>query len=394
MANEWTVFDSDAANAQAVTAFNVYSNGNLTCALQGSIEHLWKFTQSVDGATSGLLQFSFTVVAGPTNGTISLGVINSLGCADVVLGGDNNGFGYTSSGVTYYQGGYGPTWATYTVGDTVTFYVQISKTGVSRLWSQVNTGAYQGSGAGANPGTGTAGVDISAICPAATRLYPVVMAGSASTTVTANFGGSAFPNATPSGFTPGWPVSNSLSSWGSFATNGYGQAFQSITGPTYLEASQYVCTASGPVVSITVPFLGAVSNVVAGVFADAGGYPGALIATSEAFASSGAGEATATISGWTGVSGTRYWIALYTSGTGATVNTVGVTNTALVAVPSQTTASFWYAGQDVEVAVSNTYPTVVSTYPNGAAQNAFRVPLLFNLPGGGGSLVAGNVRWF
>lgn len=151
------------------------SNGNLTASNSTAGADT---TFAAIGKTSGKWYFEVTV---SSSSALALGVANGSQTTSQYPGQTANAIGYGYNGLIYYNGGTPHTYSTYTSGDvigiaydagagTVTFY----KNGVS-----------QGSPTATLTGT----------------IYPVVGSlGSASYTVTANFGASPFIYTPPSGY--------------------------------------------------------------------------------------------------------------------------------------------------------------------------------------------------
>lgn len=102
---------------------------------------------------------------------------------------------YWRSGGVYINGSGTPvaTLATYTSGDIIDVAVNLD---ARLVWFRKNGGNWNGSGT-ANPATGVEGLDISAVTG---NIYPSAILYSINSQVTANFGGSAYTHAAPSGF--------------------------------------------------------------------------------------------------------------------------------------------------------------------------------------------------
>jgi len=117
------------------------------------------------------------------------------------------------SGNIYYNGSVqGIAIGAVSAGDTVEVAVDL---GNKRIWARKNhlgaLGNWNGT-VGADPATNTSGFDISSLFTSAAAFPTVSFGPTTTTSMTANFGLSAFLNAAPSGFT-GWCGTVSITTW-------------------------------------------------------------------------------------------------------------------------------------------------------------------------------------
>jgi hypothetical protein len=167
------------------------SNGNLTATNGGSGDNL---VRSIVSASSGKKYCEITADIKVNNGT-DLGV----GTGAEAL---TNWVGATADSVGWI-GGDGNIWlnsnpitgvATWTQGDTLCIAFDIDN---MRIWFRTNGGNWNNSGT-ANPATNTEGIDVSALN--AGPFFVMVSFRTNADQFTANFGGTAYAHAPPSGF--------------------------------------------------------------------------------------------------------------------------------------------------------------------------------------------------
>lgn len=168
-----TATNSDAINYNSVGSIASFTTG---------AKRYWEitiggaFTSGANGFGFGNASFTWT----PASGTIYLGHSNSAGFW-------NDGVYIGTSLVLSWSSGF-------TSSSVIGIAVDFNNT---RAWWRVGAGNWNNSGT-ANPATNTGGVDISSVTGA---LFAGWTSYGVSDVVTANFGGSAFANAAPSGFT-------------------------------------------------------------------------------------------------------------------------------------------------------------------------------------------------
>lgn len=178
MATTW-----DANNKSSTEAL---SGGNLVATSSGV------GTVSATRLMTGPTYFEVT----PTTltGTVAVGLVNrSYNMASgTILGTDNNGIGYKSSGAVVLNNVTLSTIATYAAGNIIGVAVDLQN---RLVWFRVGTGNWNNS-ATANPATGSGGIDYSTM--ALTSLFPAAGGNATGAVMTAAFTG--FTNTAPSGF--------------------------------------------------------------------------------------------------------------------------------------------------------------------------------------------------
>ena len=171
------------------------SGGDLTAQATTSG---WKAGRATKSRSTGKFYFEATV----SSGDLGVGLGNASASLGNYVGADGNGvFIYahpTIGGGVFISGGGIGAWTSGTIssGDVIQVAVDLD---AKRLWAKRTTDANWNASASANPATGVGGYDISG--PAAGgALTPAVSIQSTGSTVTANFGASAFSGTRPSGY--------------------------------------------------------------------------------------------------------------------------------------------------------------------------------------------------
>jgi hypothetical protein len=204
-ANAAVASDGSTWNMPAFTTWNpsdllamILSNNNLTATNTAAPSGV----RAKEGFASGKYYWEVTVSTWAQSST-SVG----FGLASAALSSGNLGFAFMSRLGTIIVNNVasGSTLGARTAGDTIGIALDV---GNNLCWFRVApSGNWNGSGT-ANPATGVGGVSISTITG---TQFPAFWASNTGEVATANFGGSAFSGAVPSGFTSGWP-----SSWSPF----------------------------------------------------------------------------------------------------------------------------------------------------------------------------------
>jgi len=188
----WNPYDKSAG----ITLSN--SNFTATASTSGDMA-----VRSFNSFTTGKHYFEVTLGATYTGGDTGPGICTAA--ANINTFGVNATLGFIvyPSGNIYYNGSLtGIATGALTTNDVLQFAVDLVN---KRIWVRINRGGtlFNWNGTvGADPATNTSGFDISAVFGSAAA-YPVQAFGpsASGSTSTANFGGSAFASAPPSGFT-------------------------------------------------------------------------------------------------------------------------------------------------------------------------------------------------
>ena len=180
-----------------------------SAALQGGTLSNGNLTFTANTATSGIRAQSslnsgkryFEITAGTLTATMALGVYNDTSTISSLS--SSNGFAVTQTGSININGlATGSTVGTLVAGDVLCFAVDLD---AGLGWVRRGAAGNWNGNAGANPATGTGGLNIAAIHKGGGLwLYPRVGLSSATGSVTANFGASSFAGTVPSGFSSGW----------------------------------------------------------------------------------------------------------------------------------------------------------------------------------------------
>jgi hypothetical protein len=181
------------------TTFATLSNGNLTAfdSVNGNLN-----ARSTTSHSSGLIYFETTVKTA-ANSSSAVGIGNgSLGHSSFVYPGrDLNGIGYLADGTVRINAATITTLATYTSGSIIGIAVDLTH---NKIWFGLISGSTISWNndvlANQNPATNTGGISLSTLN--AGPYFAVVSPAAFGDTMIANFGGSAYTNATllPSGF--------------------------------------------------------------------------------------------------------------------------------------------------------------------------------------------------
>jgi hypothetical protein len=150
-------------------------------------------TAAATRSMTGLTYFEITATT--LTGTLSIGFVNrSYNMASgTILGTDNNGLGFKSSGAVVLNNATLSTIQTYAQGDVVCVAVDIAN---RLVWFRTNGGNWNNSGA-ANPATGVGGIDYSSMSLGA--LLPAIGCSVTGAVLTGKFT-SGFAQTAPSGF--------------------------------------------------------------------------------------------------------------------------------------------------------------------------------------------------
>lgn len=194
----------------------VLSGGNLTVGRSagGSVHADVRATTAL---TSGKLYWEVAVNTAALSGDTAIGLLNGTAPLNDWLD-VGNGSGLYDDGNLYVNSLVVATPGQWANGVVVKFAYDVS---AKLLWVKTGTGNWNGSGT-ADPATGAGGVSL-ASGAGSTAFYPTVLIANTGDNMTANFGGSSFAGAIPSGFTaidaPGGNMSGTAAmSFGQAAT--------------------------------------------------------------------------------------------------------------------------------------------------------------------------------
>lgn len=177
----------------------VLSGGNLTATTntgsQGGV-------RCMNGYSTGKYYFEMSFSSGSSSSDV-LGL--ALASSSIQINLTSGTVEITTNGGIFYNGAnmgitVAGVSATVKIGVAVDF-------GAKLVWFRASPSGAWNAGGSANPATGVGGQDITAILTG--PLYPFWVAVQSGDSVTANFGASAFTGAVPSGFTSGWPFTQS-----------------------------------------------------------------------------------------------------------------------------------------------------------------------------------------
>ena len=196
-------FDIGAVEATFTTTWNpsdkatsiILSNGNLTFALGGNG---YDGLRAVASASSGKKYWELTartIVSTPN--TIVEGVANGslpVNGGGVYLGSNLDGIGWAGNGNVYINSSVVATIQGWQQGDILSFALDLDS---KRIWFRTNGGNWNDNSAN-DPGTNTGGLDTSTLT--AGPYFAFGQGASGRDTLTANFGGSAYAQSVPSGF--------------------------------------------------------------------------------------------------------------------------------------------------------------------------------------------------
>lgn len=314
-------FDHDAL-AVANTGLVFSGTGGLTVhATLASSLRAGAIAQTLEGKKSGkwYVEWTCNTASGQVDG---VGIVDSRGVYGGAFMGDDGfgfelGWGYYTNGHVAHHNTTVVSTSTWGNGDVIGCAIDLDN---ARLWWRVNGGGWVGTTGTPDPATNTNGFDISTMLAHGLRVYPAVNLSGSSANFTVNFGASAYAHTAPSGF-GGWTnVGEAAGYFGSYASTNQGGNFEiNILGGDTL-VSAYVATLSGACTKIV--FGIAQSNnqpLKCVIYADNSNSPvgGALLATStNTITQATYGEFVFLFSGFSFVSGTKYWIGLNNSDTG------------------------------------------------------------------------------
>ena len=165
------------------------SGGNLTAANDGSSSNETAVRAIANHSTG---KYYYEVTINTAGAGVGVGFCDSTEDLDSVsfLGGSASGCAMYTAGSVFPSGG---DLGGFTNGDVVCVAIDMS---TKMVWWRTNAGDWNNNPA-ANPAAGTNGFDGSAM---GTPIYPCVDLEGATDSITANFGGSAYAQAPPSGF--------------------------------------------------------------------------------------------------------------------------------------------------------------------------------------------------
>jgi len=193
----FATYDGTATNA-------TLSNGNLTAVKTGTSGD--SGVRSTAQKDTGKHYFEVTCTTINTNGDC-VGIVTAAGTyANVVTSGTNCGVVYKFNGAIWgNNANSGRTLGTLANGDIIGVAVDLDN---NKIWvRKAPSGNWNGQVIGSqDPANNVGGVSISSY--SATTLSPLMGfgAGTTGSTVTANFGASAFSGTVPSGFNAGWAL--------------------------------------------------------------------------------------------------------------------------------------------------------------------------------------------
>jgi hypothetical protein len=175
------------------------SNGDLT-ATTGATGFFG--VRSISSKSAGKFYFEVTQTSAGSPGATASGIANASEALDFFVGGGgvaNHGIGWSGDGTVYMNGVGVAAIQTWAQGDTLCFAIDFD---LELIWFRTNGGNWNNAAIGSqNPATGTGGIDFSASNGPYFAMVSLRTNGENNTT---NFGGSAFAQAVPSGFTAGW----------------------------------------------------------------------------------------------------------------------------------------------------------------------------------------------
>jgi hypothetical protein len=173
---------ADTSAGFTLSGGNLIATQSLGSSNQGS--------RDVAGHSTGKFFCSLTI---NTVGNFLIGISNAAySLTSGAILSSTNSVGVTSGGTIFFNGGSIAGTAAYTTGDVLDIAVDFT---AQLIWTRTNGGAWNGSG---DPATGTGGGSFAGI--GAGPYFITVTASAAGSAVTANFGGSAYSFAAPSGY--------------------------------------------------------------------------------------------------------------------------------------------------------------------------------------------------
>jgi hypothetical protein len=179
------------------------SNGNLTVSTTAS-----GGVRSADRVTSGNYYWEVTVTTGIASGTFGIGT-----AATALSGATNQA---TTATVSSTSGGIVVAGVSQTglgaITNGSTICIALTLGWPSLIWFRNGAAGNWNGSSTANPATGVGGYSLSAFTGTGIGTYAFLQYNGSSAAFTANFGGSAFTGAVPSGFTSGFPSGTSSTS--------------------------------------------------------------------------------------------------------------------------------------------------------------------------------------
>jgi hypothetical protein len=168
------------------------SGGNLI-AIGNNVSGAFGAVRAIASASSGLKYYEGMVSA---TSNPQIGVANASATLANFVGFDVNGTGYVHNGNVFINNSVVGAIQTFTSGDTIGIAFNLT---TQKIWFRTNGGNWNNDIIGnQNPATGTGGISTASM--AAGPYFPACGAFSNADQWTANFGGSTFANAAPSGF--------------------------------------------------------------------------------------------------------------------------------------------------------------------------------------------------
>lgn len=169
------------------------SNGNLTAtATAGGFTSL----RAIASDSSGKRYYEAQLTGSINANNTTIGAGNSSATLASFVGNDANAVGFAGSGTAFINSAGTGGLQTFTYGDTVCVAFDI---GAQKIWFRTNGGNWNNDViANQNPATGAGGLSTATM--AAGPYFPMAGTDSAGDAWTANFGGSAYAQAVPSGF--------------------------------------------------------------------------------------------------------------------------------------------------------------------------------------------------
>lgn len=169
------------------------SGGNLT-ASNSNAANTDASVKSTTSHASGKYYAEVTVTA---YSRLLVGIGNASATLTGFVGSDANGIGWFGPSNVFVNGVSVATIAPYTAGQVLSIALDI---GNGQIWFLTNnTNQWNGSGT-ANPATNTGGISLSGNGVGAGPYFLMVSPANNATTVTVNFGATAYSNSVPSGF--------------------------------------------------------------------------------------------------------------------------------------------------------------------------------------------------
>lgn len=179
------------------------SNGNLTAT--GTLATDRSVLSTLSHVTTGKYYFEILINAASGGGLEVIGLGNASTALGNFLGFTVNSIGWLRDNRVISNNSLITNINTWTTGDTLSVAVDLT---AQLIWFRVNAGNWNNNGS-ANPATGVGGISISGM--AAGPYFAAYTSGAINSQATANFGGSAFAQSVPSGFSMWDPPSTASS---------------------------------------------------------------------------------------------------------------------------------------------------------------------------------------